>query len=165
MWRWDGAHWVPLMGQPMPMQRPRSRPWIWWLAGGCALLLVIGLVGAGFGIYSLVHSFQPGGFACLPSDFPSYQGATVTSEVTNYGTGVAPGDSKSCRTVLESGDDAATVTTFYNDNLNTGDWHVTAFISSMGQIQFQRVSRSATVGLVQMLGRGQQTEIRIQLDS
>jgi hypothetical protein len=154
-----GRQWGPLIGQPVA--RPRTRPWIWWLAGGCALLLVIGLVGAGFGVYSLVHSFQSGGLACLPSDFPSYPGATVTSEVTNFGSGVAPGDSKSCHMVLESGDDAATVTAFYNDNLNSADWHVTAFISSGGQIQFNRVSRPATVGVVQLLGKGQQTEIRI----
>ena len=163
MWRWDGARWVPLMGQPIA--RPRSRPWIWWLAGGCALLLVIVLVGAGFGVYSLVHSFQGGGFACLPSDFPSYPGASVVGETTYVGTAVAPGDSKSCHMVLRSNDDVVTVTAFYNDNLNTGDWHVTAFISSAGQVQFHRVSRPATFGVVQLLGRGQHTEIRIQLDS
>ncbi len=163
MWRWDGVRWVPLMGQPIA--RPRPRPWIWWLAGGCALLLVIALVGAGFGVYSLVNSFQRGGFACLPSDFPSYPGSKVTSEHTYVGTGVAPGDSKSCQMGLRSNDDVATVTAFYNDKLSTGDWQVTAFISSVGQIQFHRVSRPATFGLVQLLGRGQQTEIQIQLDS
>ncbi len=163
MWRWDGARWVPLMGQPIA--RPRSRPWIWWLAGGCALLLVIVLVGAGFGAYSLVHSFQGGGFACLPSDFPSYPGASVVGETTYVGTAVAPGDSKSCHMVLRSNDDVVTVTAFYNENLNTGDWHVTAFISSAGQIQFHRVSRPATFGVVQLFGRGTQTEVRIQLDS
>jgi len=67
--------------------------------------------------------------------------------------------------VLESTDDVATVTAFYNEQLNIGDWQVTAFISSYGQIQFHRVSRPATLGLVQLLGKGQQTEIRIQLDS
>jgi hypothetical protein len=163
MWRWDGVRWVPLMGQPIAP--PRSRSWIWWLAGGCALLLVIGLVGAGFGFYSFVNSFSHGSFACLPSDFPSYPAATVRSENTHFGTGVAPGDSKSCLMVLESTDDVATVTTFYNENLNIGDWQVTAFISSYGQIQVHRVSRPATLGLVQLLGKGQQTEIKIQLDS
>jgi hypothetical protein len=167
MWRWDGARWVPLMGQPIaaPIAPPRSRPWIWWVAGGCALLLVIGVVGVGFGIYSFVNSFSKGAFACLPSDFPSYPGATVSSFNTHFGAGAAPGDSKTCLMVLESSDDSATVSAFYNDNLNTGDWHVTAVISSAGQIQFHRVSRPATVGLVEVLGKGQQSEIRIQLDS
>ena len=163
MWRWDGARWVPLMGQPIAP--PRSRTWIWWVAGGCALLLVIGLVGAGFGVYSLVNSFSRGGFACLPSDFPSYPGTSVAGQTNYVGAAVAPGDSRSCRMILESADDVATVTAFYNDNLSTGDWQVTAFISSAGQIQFHRVSRPATVGLVQLFGKGQQTEIRIQLDS
>jgi hypothetical protein len=163
MWRWDGVRWVPLMGQPIT--RPRPRPWIWWVAGGCALLLVIGVVGASFGIYSFVNSFSKGAFACLPTDFPSYPGATVASFNTHFGAGVAPGDSKTCHMVLESGDDSTTVTAFYNDLLNSGDWHVTAFISSAGQIQFHRVSRPATVGLVEVLGKGQRSEIRIQLDS
>jgi hypothetical protein len=163
MWRWDGVRWVPLMGQPI--SRARSRPWVWWVAGGCALLLVIGLVGAGFGIYSFVHSFSQLSLACLPSDFPSYPGSTVRSVNTHFGAGVAPGDSKTCLMVLGSTDDVATVTAFYNENLNTGDWQVTAFISAYGQIQFHRVSRPATLGLVQLLGKGQQTEIEIQLDS
>jgi hypothetical protein len=167
MWRWDGVRWVPLTGQPIAptIAPPRSRPWIWWLAGGCALLLVIGLVGAGFGIYSFVHSFQGGGFACLPSDFPKYPGATVAGETTYVGSAVAPGDSKSCHMVLESSDDSAMVAAFYKDNLNAGDWTVTADLTSYGQIQFHRVSRPATFGVVQLLGKGQQTEIRIQLDS
>ena len=129
------------------------------------MLLVLGLVGAGVGVYNLVNSFQYGGFACLPADFPSYPGATVITENTYMGTGMAPGDSKRCSMVLESNDDAATVTAFYQEKLSTGDWKVTAYITSIGQIQFQRVSRQQTVGVVDLLGRGQQTEIHIELDS
>jgi hypothetical protein len=167
MWRWDGVRWVPLAGQPMgqPIARPRTRPWIWWLAGGCALLLVIGLVGAGFGIYSIAHSLSSATFACLPSDFPNYPGARVVSSTTYVGTAVAPGDSKSCRMVLESTDDVATVTAFYDDKLRTGDWMVIADLPKYGQIQFHRVSRPQAFGLVLLLGKGQQTEIRLQFDS
>ena len=67
--------------------------------------------------------------------------------------------------VLRSNDDSATVTSFYQDKLNSGDWKVTAYIASIGQIQFQRVSRQQSVGVVELLGRGSQTEIHIQLDS
>ncbi len=167
MWRWDGVRWVPLVGQPLrqPIARPRTRPWIWWLAGGCALLLVIGLVGAGYGIYSIAHSISSTNFACLPSDFPSYPGARVVSSVTYVGTGVGHGDSKSCRMTLESTDDVATVTAFYDEKLRTGDWTVIANLPKFGQIQFHRVSRPQAFGLVQLLGKGQQTEIRIQFDS
>jgi hypothetical protein len=164
MWRWDGVRWVQAAASPQGAPR-RSYKWIWWVAGGCAVLLVLGLIGAGVGVYNLVNSFQHGGFACLPSDFPNYPGATVTTENTYVGTGVAPGDSKRCSMVLKSNDDPATVTSFYQEKLSSGDWKVTAYIASIGQIQFQRVSRQQSVGVVDLLGRGQQTEIHIQLDS
>jgi hypothetical protein len=162
MWRWDGARWVPTMA---PVASRRSRVWIWWLAGGCAVLLVLGLAGAGVGAYNLFSSFQHGGFTCLPSDFPGYPGATVASEQTYVGTNVQPGDSKSCRMILHSNDDSATVTAFYNEKLGSGDWKVTAYIASVGQIQFHRVSRPQTWGAINLYGRGQHTEIHIQLDS
>lgn len=160
MWRWDGVRWVPTAA---PIAPRRSRAWIWWLAGGCAVLLVLGLVGAGVGVYNFVNSLQHGAFACLPSDFPSYPGATVTGENSFVGTGVAPGDSKRCTMILESNDDSTTVIAFYNDKLNTGDWKVTAYIDSIGQIQFHRVSRPQTEGVIDFLSRGQHTEIQLQL--
>src|ERR1700694_1854749 len=86
MWRWDGAQWAPVDqgGVPLPPPR-RSRSWIWWLVGGCGVILVLGAIGAVFGIYSLVTRFQQGAFSCLPSDFPKYQGASVVSENTRIG--------------------------------------------------------------------------------
>jgi hypothetical protein len=166
MWRWDGVRWVLASAPAYPQAARRSsHTWIWWVAGGCAVLLVIGLVGAGVGVYNLVNSFQHGGFSCLPSDFPSYPGATVASENTYVGTGLTPGDSKRCRMILESNDDSTTVSAFYNEKLSSGDWKVTAYVASIGQIQFQRVSRPQTIGTVDFLGRGQHTEIHIQLDS
>src|SRR6267143_3501279 len=96
-WRWDGAQWVPATQGAAPVPPPRgSRSWIWWVAGGCAVLLVIGAVGAGFGIYSLVNRFQHGGFSCLPSDFPSYPGAAVVNETTKVGNEFSSGDSSRC---------------------------------------------------------------------
>src|SRR4029077_2454348 len=133
MWRWDGTRWVPATAGPYaPTGQRRSYRWIWWVAGGCAVLLVLGLVGAGVGVYNLVNSFQHGGFSCLPSDFPSYPGATVTTENTYVGTGVPAGDSKRCTMVLQSNDDVSTVTAFYNEKLGSGDWKVTTFVSSIG---------------------------------
>jgi hypothetical protein len=129
------------------------------------VLLVLAVIGGAVAITSLVNSFQHGGFACLPSDFPSYPGATVVNENTYYGTGVAPGDSKSCRMTLDSNDSVATVTAFYDQKLNRGDWKVISFNDSSGQIRFQRVSRPLTVGTVDLLGRGSGAEIRIDLSS
>lgn len=128
-------------------------------------MLVLAIVGGAIGIVSLVNSFQHGGLTCLPSDFPTYSGATVVNENSFYGTGVAPGDTKSCRMTLDSSDDVATVTAFYNQKLNSGDWKVSSFNDSSGQIQFERVSRPLTVGTVELLGRGTGSEIRIDLSS
>jgi hypothetical protein len=166
MWRWDGTQWVATAAGPaaMPATR-RSRAWIWWVAGGCALVLVLAVVGGAIGIASLVNSFQHGGLTCLPADFPNYPGSSVVNEKTYYGTGVAPGDSKSCQMTLDSNDNVATVTEFYNEKLSSGDWKVVGFNSSSGQIHFQRVSRPLTVGTVDLLGRGSGAEIRIDLSS
>lgn len=166
IWRWDGRQWV-LVGQPgLPQPSRRgSRRWIWWVAGGCVVLLILGIGGAAFGIVSLVRSFESGGLSCLPSDFPHYPGATVTRDYSYVGTGVASGDSHECQESLDSNDDVTTVTAFYTSHLNSGDWKVTGTDPSNGQIQFTRVSRGQTVGVIDLLGRGQHTVIEIKLDS
>jgi hypothetical protein len=160
LWRWDGSQWVATAPGFAPTPGPqRSRSWIWWLVGGCAVLLVIGLVGGGFGLYSLVQRFQHGGFSCLPSDFPSYPGASVVSENTKVGTGAQ------CNMVYDSNDDVATVTTYYQAHLNSGDWTIVSSDSTNGAISFQRKSSSQTTGTVTLVGRGQHSEIDIQLDN
>jgi hypothetical protein len=148
----------------MPAAR-RSRGWIWWLVGGCAVLLVLAAIGAGFGLYSLVTRFQQGAFSCLPSDFPGYPGASVVSVNTKVGTGISAGDSTRCTIVYESNDDIGTVTAYYQSHLNSGDWTIVTSDSASGVIGFQRKSRPQTVGTVTLLGRGQHSEIDIQLDS
>lgn len=166
LWRWDGVQWLPATPAQSPTPGPRhSRAWIWWLAGGCALLLVLGVIGIGFGAYSLVNRFQHGAFNCLPSDFPSYPGASVSGENTYFGSGVAPGDSRRCRITFESNDGVATVTNFYEQQLATGDWTVASSNPTTGEVRFQRLSRPQTVGVLSLLGRGQHTEIQIELDS
>ena len=166
MWRWDGRQWVP--STPPASARQHSRPrrtWIWWVAGGCALLLVIGVVGAIVGGAALVNRIQHGDFSFLPSDFPAYPGATLTSEKTYIGTGVAPGDSKECQESLDSEDDVKTVTSFYASRLSSGDWEITTNDEANGTIRFARMSRPQTVGIVTLLGRGSHTVIEIKLDS
>ncbi|HEY8841390.1 MAG TPA: hypothetical protein VIO80_12255 [Candidatus Dormibacteraeota bacterium] len=166
LWRWDGAQWVPAAPGASPMPPPRrSRGWIWWVVGGCGVLLVLGAIGAGFGVYSLVTKFQQGGFSCLPSDFPNYPGTSVVSENTKIGAGISTGDSTRCTIVLDSNDDVATVTTYYMEHLNGGDWTIVSSDSANGVIDFQLKSRPQTVGTVTLLGRGQHSEIDIQLDS
>lgn len=163
-WMWDGARWVPVQrpGQPPPRQ---SRTWIWWLAGGCALLLVLGVGGGVWAIRSLVNAVEKGQLSCMPSDFPRYPGAAVTRDYTYVGTGVAPGDSRECQETASSNDDVATVTDFYTRKLESGDWHVTANDKTSGQIRFVRKSRPQQVGVIELLGRGEHTVIEIKFDS
>jgi hypothetical protein len=166
LWRWDGTQWVPAAqgSAHLPPAR-RSRSWIWWLVGGCGVLLILGAVGAGFGVYSLVNRFQHGGFSCLPSDFPIYPGASLVNENTQIGTEFSPGDNSRCNMTLDSNDSVGTVTTYYEAQLNTGDWTIVSSDSANGVISFQLKSRPQTVGTVTLLGRGQHSEIDIRLDS
>ncbi len=121
------------------------------------------MVGVLVGGVALVRTFQGGGFSCLPSDFPSYPGAAVASEHTYTGPEVAPGDSKSCLMTVDTNDNMPKVESFYAEKLSNGDWKVIAH--TLGEIRFQRVSRPASIGLVQLQVIGRQTEITIQFDS
>jgi len=166
LWRWDGAQWVSVAAGAAPLPPPRrSRSWIWWLIGGCAVLLVLGAIGAGFGIYSLVNRFQHGGFTCLPSDFPTYPGASVIAENTQLGNEFSPEDNTRCNMGFDSTDSAATVRTYYEAQLNRGDWTIVSSDTDSGVISFQRKSRPQTVGTVTLLGRGQHSSIDVRLDS
>jgi hypothetical protein len=164
MWWWDGRRWVPAAQAPPPFGPRRQRTWLWWLAGGCAVLLVLGLAGGIYGIVSLTRAVQNGSLACLPSDFPTYPNATVTGWHAYIGTNAAPGDSHECIENFDSNDPVATVTDFYASRLASGDWNVTSNDTANGAIKFNRVSRPQTVGTVDLLGRGQHTTIGVTLD-
>ena len=129
------------------------------------MLLVLGIAGGIYGMVSLVRTFQSGGLACLPSDFPQYPGAKITREYTYVGTNVAPGDSHECEETFDSSDDVSTVTDFYNNQLKAADWKVTSNDTANGTISFARVSRPQTIGSVFLLGRGQHTTIAVKLYS
>jgi hypothetical protein len=165
-WRWDGARWVPAgQAAPPPTAPRRSFAWVWWLAGGCAVLVVIGVIAAIVGLGSLFTNFQHGGFSCLPSTFPSYPGTSVAGEQTTYlGAGMPPGDTNECRMTLESNDSVSTVTDWYSTRLGSGDWTVNTDATT-GVIKFQSRSKPSTVGTIELLGRGEHTEIRITLDT
>jgi hypothetical protein len=163
MWWWDGRRWVPV-AQPGAQPPRRTKTWLWWLGGGCAIVLVIGVAGGIYGIVTLVRTAQSGGLACLPSDFPNYPNVNLTGEHVYYGTNAAPGDSHECLENFDSSDDVTTVTDFYASHLDSGDWHVTSNDTANGEIKFNRVSRPQTVGVVDLLGRGQHTTIHVKLD-
>jgi hypothetical protein len=128
-------------------------------------VVVIGIVGVAVSGAALFNSLQRGDLTCLPADFPKYPGASVAGMNTYFGTNVAPGDSRECQMTLESNDDATTVSAFYGSRLDSGDWTITANDTTNGVIRLSRKSRPATVGEIQLLGRGQHTEIQIRFDS
>ncbi|MHB8613372.1 MAG: hypothetical protein ACYDAL_13230 [Candidatus Dormibacteraceae bacterium] len=132
------------------------------------MLVLVAGIAIVFGVVGAVKKFQTNGinaFSCLPADFPKYPGTTISREYTYFGTNVAPGNSKSCQMTLESSDDVATVTKFYMGQLDASDWTITASDQASGEIRFRRKSRPATVGTIDLLGRGQHSEIQIRLDS
>lgn len=158
MWRWDGRQWVPTGAHGGP---PRaSRRWLWWLAGGCVVLLVLGVVGVVAGGKVLVDRFQHGAFTCLPSDFPHYPGATVSSESTYTGT-----NGSECRMTLDSNDSVSSVGPYYQTWLDQGDWSVRSVDYKTGTISFQRRSRAQTSGTVKLTRLGQGARIKIDLHS
>ncbi|HEV2218432.1 MAG TPA: hypothetical protein VGV88_12780 [Candidatus Dormibacteraeota bacterium] len=125
---------------------------------GCAVVLVLGGAGAGFGIYSLIQGVKNYSTTCLPSDFPRYPGSTVADEI--FGVyDVYPGFT--CHMVLESNDDTATVTTFYTSKLNTGSWQVTLTGDPAGTIVFQPARNASPFGTVQVASASTHTEITI----
>ena len=163
-WMWDGTRWVPIQRPGQPAVR-RPRTWLWWLGGGCALLLVLVIGGGIWGISSLVNAVQHGQLSCMPSDFPRYPGATVTRDYTYFGSGIAPGDSRECQESLTSTDNVSTVSSYYTSQLSSGDWKVSANDTTTGQISFSRRSKPTNIGVIQLLGQGEHTVIVIKYDS
>lgn len=146
---------------PAPLaKRRRSGGCIWWVLGGCALILVLALAGAGLGAVSLYNSFKH--YTCLPSDFPSYPGAT-TANYTFALNGPTPGNS--CNMVYRSKDSESAVFDFYQGRLSTGGWQATATDPGTGQITFRNVKRAKTSRTVDVAAKNGYTEITIQLYS
>ena len=128
------------------------------VVAGCAIVLVLGGAGAGFGIYSFIQGVKNYSTTCLPSGFPKYPGSTPADE--NFGLNdVYPGFT--CHMVLESNDDVDAVTTFYTNNLNTGSWQVTLTGDPPGTIVFQPARSASPFGTVQVAAAPTHTEITI----
>jgi hypothetical protein len=139
--------------------RRRSSALVWVLAG-CVTVLVLGVVGVGYGAYSFVHGFLSGSRTCLPSDFPTYPGA-VPGAWTFDLNGTYPGNT--CHAVYESNDDVETVSAFYEGKLNSGNWRVTTSGIPAGQINFQVAREAQPFGTVNVAVGKTRTEITIDL--
>jgi len=131
-----------------------------WVLGGCATVFVLIAAGVGYGIYSFVQGVEHGSHTCLPSDFPKYPGALYAG-FTYELNGAYPGNT--CHVVLQSSDDVATVTAFYQSRLNTGAWQVTPSADQAGRVTFQPATSTAPFGTVQVALGNTRTEITIDL--
>jgi hypothetical protein len=133
-----------------------------WLVAGCLTVLLLTVAGVGFGIYTRVQGFLHGTYTCVPSNFPRYPGSAY-AEQTYELNGTYPGST--CHVVLESNDDVATVTAFYESKLNTGAWQVNSSATQGGKITFQPAKSAAPFGTVQVAVGNTHTEITIDLFS
>ena len=104
------------------------------MLAGCSTVIVLTAVVVGFRIYAFVQGFMHGTATCLPSDFPRYPGAMYASQTYDL-NGAYPGNA--CHVVLDSNDDVATVTAFYQSKLNAGAWQVTSSGNQADRVTFQ----------------------------
>lgn len=147
---------------PQPPAPRQSNAWIWWLAGGCAVVVVLVIAGAALGAVGLKNRFVQGGFSCLPSSFPKYPGSSFAGE--NYTlNGATPGNA--CQVMFESNDSPTAVVDFYASRLDTGDWRVTTSDSTAGVVMFRSVKKARVTGTVSVAVHGSRTEVTVQLYS
>jgi len=139
----------------------RISPW-WWVAGGCAIVLVLAAAGVGYGVYSLVHPYLTGERTCLPSDFPTYPGAARGDETFEL-NGTYPGNT--CHMTFVSSDDVTTITAFYKSKLSSGNWRDTNSGKTDGQINFQPAGGGRPFGTVTVAVGQTGTDIAIDLFS
>jgi hypothetical protein len=109
------------------------------------------------GVYTGVRQFRAG--ACLPSDFPRYQGATTVSFNATSGT------SSGCDVVFQSDDSASQVTDFYMDQLRHGNWQIRDASPADGTIAFERTSGAGVRGELRVLGRGVHSTFEVELQT
>jgi hypothetical protein len=133
---------------------------VWWVAGGCALLLVLGVAGGVYGVISLAQRLQQGGLTCLPADFPHYPGSFVSSESTNIGP-----NGHVCQMSFESNDAFATVSGYFEYELNHGNWTVISEDRDTATTTFRRVSQPQVHGTTKVLPSSHGTHIEVTLNS
>lgn len=156
--------------QPSIPVRQRFRGCIGWVVGGCALLLVLALAGAGLGAVYLYNSVKH--YSCLPADFPSYPLET-TANYSYELNGPTPGAycemvfhlKDSDRRFVEGEAPGSAVFDFYQSRLDRDGWQLIASDSGSGHIAFRNVKRANTSGTVDLVAKDGYTEITVRLYS
>ena len=106
------------------------------------------------GVYTAVR--QIGRASCLPSDFPQYQGATITGLNVYNGTG-----GSRCDMTFDSADSASQVTDFYTKQLDQGNWLILSRSAADGTITFEKRSDPGVHGRLQVLGKGDHSAFEV----
>jgi hypothetical protein len=140
----------------------RISPW-WWVAGGCAALLVLTIV-AGVLVFSLSWNAiqqraKNGGFSCLPSDLPGYPGARFDGESFGLNENATPGNF--CEMKYRTSDSADTVLSTYPTRLNGAHWYASVSSTSTDEIDFFSTSNARHHGVVKVTAGDGYTEITI----
>jgi hypothetical protein len=118
------------------------------------MLCAAGVIAIFVALASQVHI---GSGPCVPADFPTYPGASVSSELATSGS------TPDCFIVLHTKDSQSTAVQFYESALDTGDWKVTSVSDTTGTVEFERSSTPQTAGSVSFVAHTGSTNIYIRL--
>jgi hypothetical protein len=153
MWRWDGQAWMPTPAAVRQPQASRSTA----RARRIVFVAVLCTAGVTAIFVALASQIQIGTRPCVPGDFPTYPGASVSSALATKGS------TPDCFMVLHTKDAQLTAVQFYESALDTGDWRVTSVSSTTGTIKFERRSTPQTAGSVSFVAHTGSTNIYIRL--
>ena len=153
MWRWDGRTWTPIPSAGGQIHAPdpalRVRTIVLLVLVSAAVVLAI--------IIALASQIQVGAGTCLPADFPTYPGASTSSEFAFKGN---PPD---CVMVVHTNASQLTAVQFYESALNSGDWKVASVSAGTGTMTFHRRSRAQAAGTISFVGHTNGTNIYIHV--
>jgi hypothetical protein len=94
---------------------------------------------------------------CLPLGFPMYPGAGFGGQSTQVN------GARTCHVVLESNDYVATVTAFYQRNLNSGAWQITWSAASEIHFRLTNGKRTIASGTLNIAVSRERTEVTIDV--
>jgi hypothetical protein len=153
LWRWDGHAWAPIPSIAGQTHAPGPALQARWIVV-LALLSAAGVVAI---IIAVASQFQIGARTCLPPDFPTYPGASTSSEFAYKGN---PPD---CVMVFHTNDSQLTAVRFYQSVLNADDWRVASVRDTTGTMTFSRRSRPQSVGTISFVGNTNGTNVYVHL--
>lgn len=156
-WWWDGRQWQRV--EPPPGFGARRGMPVWgWIGIGCGALLLLTFV-AGI-VFSIVGVRLLMSAGCPPSDFPQPANSRLTNWHVFSGTG-----GSTCTVAWTSDTATADLTSFYEAQLQKGDWHIVTTDPQSGAVIFNRVSNPNVTGQLTLLGHGSQTDVDVRFTS